>query len=836
MKETDLPELQLEFLSIRGEEVKDLKKSEMNVSVFANANEEIEAEDIVAKFTYGSVTQPEKIRAWMKDGTKILPKLSIEDDGTDVTLSVPAQKGKYKSWKGKVKIKKRIPVMFRFNGSAKYIRAMAEKADGSFFVVEPEVVSIEGSSLKFHISNEKEELKTITLNGEDISTQLSEYESGSKLNKLIALKNVQDGDEINLVVQAKDEKFAESRFNFKVRGSTQAVQESISAKLYIAGNGELPKKSFLEKLTDDTNPPTWKVKDDKAKVLIVMDEYTRDFLVESVSIDGENVEIQAEPNWSSVEYKAEKSIAGLSASPKLILIVFKSKNESASPSVTWKFNLVTGGDLNPLSRTAVQIFTINSDGKKGLGENTFKPEFWDSLNDGSKPLYTFAGGANGEVELKLGNFGDSKGKYKVAEVKYSIDGTMHTATVKEESQGFLKTKYFTIKTNLQDEAEHEVHMEIVPVENAKYSSLTWDFKLKNTKEKPLIPEVNFFVDRGLPKSSPYTEKDAIKGELCELSVNAWQDNIAKLEIGAEGDLKECPLVAINTQDKGTVYVTEKYVTLSTDGSYKKYIIRAYPKETDKYRITDFVCFLKGTKVGADNARFYHHDDKPYIFHENAINYKGEAGSVREYGVASVDLHIKTFSPRAKVQYRFVGLNGETLTMKGDGEPKVKEMQNDGAGGNVAKIEFFSDKPTKVEAWVVSENGERDDAFGKWSKTYSYVPVKFATEEPSDVAGLKEFAYDEIVVDKSNLSGNKLYIGFAISKEKRLEKYEYSFSSTYQYPSYQTKPEKLEDIDDYTWYRTDIDVSSLTESNPLEVAIPITTKGESCFLYKLKITM
>ena len=63
VEQKDLPELKLTFLSIRENEVKeaDLTKEEMPLSVYADDRGKIKAEDIVAKFTYGSVTTPEKI-------------------------------------------------------------------------------------------------------------------------------------------------------------------------------------------------------------------------------------------------------------------------------------------------------------------------------------------------------------------------------------------------------------------------------------------------------------------------------------------------------------------------------------------------------------------------------------------------------------------------------------------------------------------------------------------------------------------------------------------------------------------------------------------------------
>ena len=70
----------------------------------------------------------------------------------------------------------------------------------------------------------------------------------------------------------------------------------------------------------------------------------------------------------------------------------------------------------------------------------------------------------------------------------------------------------------------------------------------------------------------------------------------------------------------------------------------------------------------------------------------------------------------------------------------------------------------------------------------------------------------------------------------LTSYKYLPSQNNEYQSYQTKPEKLEDDGDWIWYKTEIDVSSLTKENPLEILIPILTNNELCYTYKLKLIL
>ena len=208
---------------------------------------------------------------------------------------------------------------------------------------------------------------------------------------------------------------------------------------------------------------------------------------------------------------------------------------------------------------------------------------------------------------------------------------------KVSSEGQLKTKYFSFTKELNDTSEHTIKIKIIAQDETKNSPLVWNFKLKNDGEKPIPP--------------------------------------------FDGS-------------SGRVYIAEKYLKLPTNGEFQEYIIRMHPKDTTKYKVTDFICFLKGTKVSKDNVSFYMWDDAPYIWHDKLVGATGEAKRVTELGLKSAMINVKTMSPRSRVKYRFVGLNGETLTMPGDAKPIEKEMQNDGAGGNTANLTFYQDIPTK----------------------------------------------------------------------------------------------------------------------------------------------
>lgn len=354
----------------------------------------------------------------------------------------------------------------------------------------------------------------------------------------------------------------------------------------------------------------------------------------------------------------------------------------------------------------------------------------------------------------------------------------HDKGTKVSSEGQLKTKYFSFTKELNDTNEHTVKIEMIAQDETKNSPLVWNFKLKNDGEKPITP--------------------------------------------FDGS-------------SGRVYIAEKYLKLPTNGEFQEYIIRMHPKDTTKYKVTDFICFLKGTKVSEDNASFYMWDDAPYIWHDKLVGATGEAKRVTELGLKSAMINIKTMSPRSRVKYRFVGLNGETLTMPGDAKPIEKEMQNDGTGGNTANLTFYQDVPTKMEAWVVAENGDTDSIFGKYTRTYTNLPVIFSYKKPNNANELEEKAYNEIVVDKEKVKNDKIYVGFGIYNINSLKPYEYTYDANYQYPAYQKKPEKLEETTRYIWHKTEVNVADLTATTPLEIVIPITSKGVLSFTYKIKVT-
>lgn len=101
--------------------------------------------------------------------------------------------------------------------------------------------------------------------------------------------------------------------------------------------------------------------------------------------------------------------------------------------------------------------------------------------------------------------------------------------------------------------------------------------------------------------------------------------------------------------------------------------------------------------------------------------------------------------------------------------------------------------------------------------------------------MEEKAYNEIVVDKEKVKDDKIYVGFGIYNINSLKPYEYTYDANYQYPAYQKKPEKLEETTRYIWHKTEVNVADLTATTPLEIVIPITSKGVLSFTYKIKVT-
>lgn len=840
--EKDLPLLKLTYLSINGEEVKDVTAGELSLSVSTDSQDRIYARDIVSEFTYtpkgSSQSETKKIKSWIKDGLKVLQYVSVEDEGTLVNLSVPGKKGEWQSWKGKVKIKKRIHADFKLNNLDKTIISQVEKKDGSFVCQQLQKIDVDNDFLHLTILNSDNAFKKIVVNGKDLTNDIKEYDLGSKISHALTLQNMTEGDDISVVVYPNEDTLAENHFSFKVKGKSNGQQKKIMPRLMIQGDDELPLSTFLDKLTGNT-PPTWKCKENKAEIKIIVDEYTHDFLLEKVEIDTENQQMEEEQSWTGgFSYVVKKEIENLTNSPKLVSVKFTSKDESKAPSFEWKFNLQTGGTLRPIPQRRVNSLTINGDGKRSVVENTFESSFLDHLNDESKPLYVFDGNTDGKLEIKVGCYAGEGGKYIIEGCKCKIDGHEESVTKEEIAENQLRIRTFTCLKTIGDTQEHDVELELSPSDVNEYSNLVLKFKVKNSGAMPAIPDVRCYINRGLPQLSGYKINEPIDGELAELSVNTYNDVLGKVEIGAEGSLKEYPIYKFFSNKSGKyVYATESNVLLPTDGAYKKYIIKLYPNEAnkDKYRITEFECYLKGKKIREDNAEFLYNDDRPYIYHENAVSWKNEtAGTIREYGLKSVQIVASTVSPRAKVKYRLIDLEGNTVKMKGESVAEIKEMQTDNLGKHWADISFFDEKPAMIEAFVVSENGENDDNFGKWSRSYNYIPLLWGEREPESISQLKNYAYDEIKVDKSELKNEKLYVAFGVNADSGLESYKYAPSQNNEYQSYQTKPEKLEDSKGYTWYKFEVDVSTLTKENSLDVVIPILTNNELCYTYKVKL--
>lgn len=135
--------------------------------------------------------------------------------------------------------------------------------------------------------------------------------------------------------------FSNGEWKFKIKGTNEAPK--ITPKFQsISNNTNLPKESFLDKLT--TTGAEYVVQGNSAELLISLSKHEKNFLLKEIKINGVKAtdeEFKYYQKYTVMEWRLTKTIGGLTPEGKDVTIRFEAKD--GTDSVEWKFKLKSKG-------------------------------------------------------------------------------------------------------------------------------------------------------------------------------------------------------------------------------------------------------------------------------------------------------------------------------------------------------------------------------------------------------------------------------------------------------------------------------------------------------------
>lgn len=615
--------------------------------------------------------------------------------------------------------------------------------------------------------------------------------------------------QVEIVIEPKDKaKFGTTEVRFKVKGHTN--KEKIKVEEFsINGNKDLPKSTFLDLLEGSSNPLYEVAGDKPVKLSFAFKEYWGDFHVKNLNIAGDDVSVVR--NGIKLLYTAEKDIAINTTTPVDVVVQFVPKNAEMTEGFTWKFQLKGGGALPPVPKDRIAKFYINELGKP---EHPFDPSFKDGLTDTATPPLLTLDGHNAHIYVAVYEDNKTHANEVLKEVGFVYDGN---AEVKKTLQKNVAEYTFEATHDVtfpEDGSEHLIKVVMYPKDESKYSTLTYNFKVKSSGSKAEMPLEFTYNGR------EYTDdfKANLNFERVTLAVQAKDDIVNSITLNNETlTIKELTL------NGKKIWRVEKTVLLPKDAQ-KDFEFKVVPKDANTYKESRRKCSLKGSQTSSKNAEF------EYIFEpvETELTFfDSQVHEAKDYGAKKLILKAHTVSRESKVYYKIGSslfdnnFSGGTLMNK-DATDEYKHISDE--------ITLKENLPTRILVWVVSKNNKTDKTNGRKKFIFNDVRLKWDKQAKLKGDDFENTGYAEIEVKKSELEGNMLYLAFAMLKEEAGYKILESFTP----PAHQGVFEKLEETGDMQWYKTAINVSSLSTGNDLEVVLPITKNGSPCFEYKVKI--
>lgn len=663
----------------------------------------------------------------------------------------------------------------------------------------------------------RSELKNVEINGTTINEDAITTKQDHGTTLYICKHSLNIGmaeTQINVRLNPKDEDaFFAKEMKFKVTGD--ASKEEIVPKFEeINGNTSLP-NSFISKLAT-TDVPRYNISGENAKIVISLAEYVADFLCKEVRVGNEKQPLEYVADYVNPKYKFEKIIAVAESTPKTVSIAFEGV-AGISESLTWNFELERGGSKPPLPESNIFSLTLN---EKGSSFTPFETGFKEHLTDGSNPEFGFDGGT---VKAKLTV--EATKQSAIKNIEFVLDDVVKETKTLTAQGGFFSASYDFV---FSDNTARVAKVVVYPKDEATYSPLVYSFTLKPSGNK-LPPQLNFMLNNK-GRSSGYTA--TLDAEVVTLAVQALNDDMGDVKIGIKGDLRWCPVKKLIDNTGKPYYEARKVVSLPLDRE-KEIVIEVKPKNTNKYGNATCTYKLKGTKVARKNAEFAKNHKNEFDI-VSLIDWKdGKTGYYADdYGAEKLVIVARTKSPRAQVKLEFLDIENNSIS----GTKKSLTYNKSEDTHTSEKLTLYPNKPTRLKVWVIAEDNFTEDSVnGVW--TYDYNPIKLAWgyQDKEKVADYTSFAYDEILIEKTQIqSNNKIYILFGMYDE---ETYHYTVDNN-ALPAGQDSLFKFAKSDGLQYYKSNIDVTELIKDDAtidhMEVICKVKKDDVLRFTYKVNI--
>ena len=388
----------------------------------------------------------------------------VKPSGKDVTLVVePIDTNTYHpiTWTFHIDYKDAEPMRFEYeingvnsyNLPPKFVQGMKDET-------EP-LIELKSNSLNIKLICGGK-IQDIKINDETIQgDKLAIFNSDYILTHSIPINNTEKSIDIKInPADLSVYKPIHLKFRAKGDGTIEKIKATFEE---ISGDSNLPKATFIDKLTG-TDKPLYKSFYETANIVIDLDKYSYDFLCKEVRINGEKPEIEIVKLLFGSLYKIKKSFAVNETTPIDVKIEFVA-NDGISENLTWNFQLQGGGEKPSLPQSKVKIFKING---KGSYYAPLPKELTDHLIDGSNPVYEFSGN---KANIEIGSYEAEL----IENVIFKLDGTKKHEKAPPTS-GYIHTVNYEFQ--LPDSEAHDVEIVIKP-KDKKYTDLVYKFRLKS---------------------------------------------------------------------------------------------------------------------------------------------------------------------------------------------------------------------------------------------------------------------------------------------------------------------------------------------------------------------
>lgn len=523
-KNTD-PELNLVSLTVCG-------RSEVN-EIFTVDKDVIEASDIDAKFTYGTLTIPEKIDVTVEGA----PITLSDTDYVKVVMRIEGVKGKYASWGKRINVKKEnskpvdpnlqdlLDTIHISGGEINGETASNSTPQDADNIKEGKevTVKIKGPWAKIKMGSVNSDWTSVKINGTSVPVKPMGGLFGLKSAAEATVDLPAKGESLSVNIEIK-ENAKTALCSFKIKRIEGAID---MPKLYLHINGIYPfaetdKRHLERKLYENFTlvlpgyEPTL-IRVDSAFDLISGVKINGQFYAAQKRTDNPGTEY--EKNW----WQAEGSISGVEDSlpnSKEITIVIEPKNPDDYETVTWRFKLKAAAK-EKLGFT----YILN-----GIPDSKLDEDFRNGIIEGSNPLI--------EIDEKY------------LHLKFALEQEVTSLTVNgtETKDKLIKAGRYRIllySGELNAATEKSVEIIAKPKDAGKFNNAKIKFRAKGSAAKhKLLPQLFIngfgdfpkaaFMDKLTDGSKPLYEVNGSSADL-RFTFSSYENDfhISKVNINGE---------------------------------------------------------------------------------------------------------------------------------------------------------------------------------------------------------------------------------------------------------------------------------------------------------------